>query len=164
MEELSPREKFFNELKEFIMNRAEQAVEKFDKGFNCSQAILSSFSEQFGLNEELALKIATGFGGGMHINGTCGAVTGAFMVLGLMYGNTEQNKDAKEKTYRKVVQYAKKFSARNGSVKCHDLLGCDITTLEGLQKAREKGLFSSICLKLVRDAAEILEDMLAENT
>jgi C_GCAxxG_C_C family probable redox protein len=144
-------------------SRIEQAVEKFDKGFNCSQAILSSFCEQFGLNEKLALKIATGFGGGMHINSTCGAVTGAFMVLGLKYGNIEQNKDAKEKTYRKVVQYAKKFSVRNGSVKCHDLLGCDITTLEGVQKAREKGVFSSICPKLVRDAAEILEEMLEEN-
>ncbi len=145
------------------MSRVEKAVEQFEKGFNCSQAILSNFSEQFGLNEELALKIATGFGGGMHINGTCGAITGAFMVLGLKYGNTEQNKDAKEKTYRKVVQYANRFTKLNGSVKCHELLGCDITTLEGVQKAREKGLFSSICPKLVRDAAVILEEMLKEN-
>jgi C_GCAxxG_C_C family probable redox protein len=145
-----------------MSKKIEKAVEKFDKGFNCSQAILSSFCEQFGMDYELALKIATGFGGGMHINGTCGAVTGAFMVLGLKYGNTEQNKDAKEKTYRKVVQYANRFTKRNGSVKCHDLLGCDITTLEGVQKAREKGLFSSICPKLVRDAAEILEATLKE--
>ena len=146
------------------MNRIEQTVEKFDKGFNCSQAVLSTYCEQFGLDYKTALKIATGFGGGMHINGTCGAVTGAFMVLGLKYGNTEQNKDAKEKTYRKVVQYANRFSKRNGSVKCHDLLGCDITTFEGVQKAREKGLFSTICPKLVRDAAEILEEMLIEES
>ncbi len=147
-----------------MSEKVEQAVEKFDKGFNCSQAILSSFSEQFGLDEEPALKIATGFGGGMHINGTCGAVTGAFMVLGLKYGNIEQNKDAKEKRYRKVVLFAHHFIKNNGSVNCHELLGCDITTKEGVLKAREKGLFSSICPKLVRDAAEILEEMLADNT
>ena len=144
------------------MSVAELAVENFNKGYNCSQAILGTFSEQFGLDYELALKVATGFGGGMHINGTCGAVTGAIMVLGLKYGNTEQNKDAKEKTYRKVVQFANKFSARNGYVKCPDLLGCDVTTLEGVRNAREKGLFSSVCPKLVRDAAEILEEMLLE--
>ncbi len=144
------------------MNRVEQAVEKFDQGYNCSQAILSSFSEQLGLNEELALKIATGFGGGMHINGTCGAVTGAFMVLGLKFGNTEQNKDAKEKTYRKVVQYSRKFSDQHGSTQCHELIDCDITTLEGVKKAREKGVFSVICPRLVKSAAEILEEMLAE--
>lgn len=98
----------------------------------------------------------------MHINGTCGAVTGAIMVLGLKFGNTDENKQAKEKTYGKVILYANQFIARNGSVKCHELLGCDITTLEGVQFAREKGLFSSICPGLVRDAAEILEQMLAE--
>ena len=143
-------------------SKIETAAERFDKGFNCSQAVLSSFCEQFGLDYETALKIATGFGGGMHINGTCGAVTGAVMVLGLKYGNTEEDKQAKEKTYKKVIEFANRFSARNDSVKCHDLLGCDITTLEGVQIAREKGLFDSVCPKMVRDAAEILEEMLEQ--
>ena len=106
---------------------------------------------------------ATGFGGGMHINGTCGAVTGAVMVLGLKYSSTEEGKQAKENTYRKVIEFANKFSVRNSTVKCQDLLGCDITTVEGIQIAREKGLFSSICPRLVQDAAEILEEMLAED-
>ena len=144
-------------------SKVQQAVEKFEKGFNCSQAILSTYCEQYGLDEKAALKIATGFGGGMHIDGTCGAVTGAFMVLGLKYGNTEEDKQAKENTYIKVIQYAKKFSARNGTVKCHDLLDCDITAREGLEIARQKGVFSSICPGLVKDAAEILEEMLAED-
>ena len=99
----------------------------------------------------------------MHIDGTCGAVTGAFMVLGLKFGKTEENKDAKEKTYRKVVQYSKIFSDQHGSVNCHELLGCDITTREGLDIARQKGVFSVICPKLVKSAAEILEKMLAED-
>ena len=144
-------------------SKVQQAVEKFEKGFNCSQAILSTYCEQYGLDEKAALKIATGFGGGMHIDGTCGAVTGAFMVLGLKYGNTEENKQLNEKTYIKVLQCAKKFSDRNGSVKCHDLIDCDITTREGLEIARQKGVFSSICPGVVKDAAEILEEMLADD-
>lgn len=58
-----------------------------DEGFNCSQIVLSSFAEDLGLDSEMANKVATCFGGGMGSGDTCGAVTGALMVLGLKYGN-----------------------------------------------------------------------------
>jgi C_GCAxxG_C_C family probable redox protein len=144
--------------------KSEQAVERFRKGFNCSQAVLSSYSEQFGLDCEKAFKLATGFGGGMRMGGTCGAVSGAFIVLGLKYGNsTAEDKEGKANTYKKVEEYTKRFKARNDSVTCPDLLGCDITTPEGMKEAKEKGLFTSVCPGLVQDAVEILEEMLAED-
>jgi C_GCAxxG_C_C family probable redox protein len=140
----------------------EQAVERFKSGFNCSQAVLGSYSEQFGLSCEKAFKVATGFGGGMRMSDVCGAVTGAFMVLGLKYGNaTSENKEAKEKTYEMVIEFTNRFKARNGSVMCRDLLGCDISTPEGNKEAQDKGLFSTLCPELVRDSTEILEEMLA---
>ena len=72
------------------MSRVEQAVSCFKGGFNCSQAVLSTYAQDFGLDREAALKLAAGFGGGMgRMAGTCGAVTGAFMVLGLKHGPTE---------------------------------------------------------------------------
>ena len=143
--------------------KSEQAVERFGKGFNCSQAVLSSYSEQFGLDCEKAFKVATGFGGGMRMGDTCGAVTGAFMVLGLKYGNTTaEDKKAKAKTYKKVEEYTKRFKARNDSVMCRELLGCDLTTPEGMKEAQDKGLFSSICPRMVREAVEILEEMMNE--
>lgn len=146
-------------------SKIQNAVEKFEKGFNCSQAVLSSFSEQFGLDCNTALRIATGFGGGMKMGETCGAVTGAFMVLGLKYGNaTPEDKETKEKTYEMVIEFTNRFKARNGSVICRELLGCDISTPEGSKVAVEKGLFSSVCPRLVQDAAEILEEMLNENS
>lgn len=146
-----------------MSKNVEQAVEQFEKGFNCSQAILSSFSEQLGLDYETALKITTGFGGGMHINGTCGAVTGAFMALGLKGGNTlAEDKLSKENVYIKVIKFSNRFSDQHGSIQCHELLGCDITTREGLEIARKKGVFSVICPKLVKYAAEILEEMLEQ--
>jgi len=145
--------------------KIQNAVEKFEKGFNCSQAVLSSYCEQFGLDCNTALRIATGFGGGMKIGETCGAVTGAFMVLGLKYGNaTPEDKETKEKTYEMVIEFTNRFKARNGSVICRELLGCDISTPEGSKVAVEKGLFSSVCPRLVQDAAEILEEMLNENS
>ncbi|MCK5173859.1 MAG: C_GCAxxG_C_C family protein [Planctomycetes bacterium] len=146
------------------MNKIEQAVERFRNGFNCSQAVLGSYCQQFGLDCEQAFKVATGFGGGMRMGETCGAVTGAFMVLSLKYGNiTAEDKDAKAKTYEMVVEYANRFKARNGSVVCKELLGCDISMPDGMKKTQEDGLFDSVCPKMVRDAAEILEEMLAED-
>ena len=143
--------------------KSEQAVERFGKGFNCSQAVLSSYSEQFGLDCEKAFKVATGFGGGMRMGSTCGAVSGAFMVLGLKYGNTTaEDKEGKANTYKKVEEYTKRFKARNDSVMCRELLGCDLTTPEGMKEAQDKGLFSSICPGMVREAVEILEEMMNE--
>ncbi len=145
-------------------SKIEQAVEQFEKGFNCSQAILSTYCEQLGLDYETALKIATGFGGGMHINGTCGAVTGAFMALGLKYGNIiAEDKITKENVYIKIIKFSNRFSDQHGSIQCHELLGYDITTKEGVEIARKKGVFSVICPKLVKSAAEILEEMLNED-
>ena len=146
-----------------MSSKVEKAVERFNNGFNCSQAILGSYSEEFGLDCEKAFRVATGFGGGMRMGDTCGAVTGAFMVLGLKYGNTTaENQQAKNKTYGKIEEYTVRFSARNGSVLCRELLGCDISRPEGRKKAQDDGLFSTICPEMVKNAAEILEEMLAE--
>ena len=146
-----------------MSKKSEKAVERFKKGFNCSQAVLGSYSEDFGLDCEHAFKVATGFGGGMRMAETCGAVTGAFMVLGLKYGNsTAEDKESKAKTYEKIVEFTSMFKARNNSVMCKELLGCDITTPDGMRKAQENGVFDSICPKVVRDAAEVLEEMLEE--
>jgi C_GCAxxG_C_C family probable redox protein len=149
--------------RKFMSAKSEEAVERFKNGFNCSQAVLGSFSEQFGLNCDKAYKVATGFGGGMRMGGTCGAVTGAFMVLGLKYGNsTAKDKEAKANTYKKIEDYTSRFKTRNDSVACRELLGCDISTPEGMKEARDKGLFASTCPMMVQDAAEILEEMLGE--
>ena len=146
--------------------KSEQAARKFRKGFNCSQAVLSVYAEEFGLCRETALKIACGFGGGMgRMVRTCGVVTGAFMVVGLKYGNVDANeKEIKGKTYGLVREFARRFEKHNGSVICKELLGCDISGPEGLKSAKDNGLFASVCPGLVRDAVEILEEMLAEDS
>jgi C_GCAxxG_C_C family probable redox protein len=146
-----------------LMNRIETALSRFAAGFNCSQAVFSAYADDFGLDEEAALKIAAGFGGGMgRMAETCGAITGAMMVLGLRHGGTTPDREAKERVYAKIRQFADRFKARNGSLLCRDLLSCDISTPAGHEAAREKGLFTTACPTYVRDAAEILEEMLAE--
>ncbi len=144
------------------MSRVEQAVSCFQDGFNCSQSILSTFSVEFGLNRDIALKLATGIGGGTGLLGkTCGAVTGALMVIGLKYGTASIEDDAAaEKTYGLVQKFIKEFTEINGSNTCHDLLNCDLSTPEGLNSANEKNLFTTLCPNFVRTSAEILEKIL----
>jgi C_GCAxxG_C_C family probable redox protein len=144
------------------MNKVERAVSCFNDGFSCSQAVLSTYGEQFGLDRETALKVAGAFGGGMgHMGETCGAVTGALMVIGLKYGQTRvDDKEPKKKTYRLVKEFAEQFKVRNGSINCTELLGCDLSTPEGMQRAKERGLFTTVCPKFVQDAAEILEELI----
>jgi C_GCAxxG_C_C family probable redox protein len=145
------------------MNRAETALSHFAEGFNCAQAVLSAYVDRFGLDDATAMKIASGFGGGMGRMGeTCGAVTGAFMVLGLKFGGAVPDRETKERIHAKVQVFAEHFKARNSSLTCKNLLGCDISTPKGHEAAREKGLFTTVCPKAVRDAVEILEEMLEE--
>ncbi len=144
------------------MSKVEDAVGCFSKRFNCAQAVLSAYSEGLGLDKETALKMASPFGAGMARMGeTCGAVTGAFMVMGLKHGRSRvEDEQAKEKTYELMHEFMRKFKERNTSILCNVLLGFDISTPEGRKLAAEKDTHANLCPKYVRDAAEILEQLL----
>jgi len=144
------------------MNKKDTAITCFNEAFNCSQAVLATFSEEFGLDKEISLKIASSFGAGMgRMANTCGAVTGAYMVLGLKYGKYLcDDNTSKEKNYKLVQDFTKRFNEKNGSIQCKELLKYDISTPDGMKQATEKGLFNTLCVKYVEDAVEILEEML----
>jgi len=144
------------------MNKVDEAVLLFSQGWSCSQAILSVYAEQYGLARETALKLGEGFGGGMaNMGRTCGAVTGAFMVIGLAHGRTElADKQAGSKTRKLVREFTKRFEDRNRSTICKDLIGCDIDSGKKARAAAEKRLFQTVCTRVVNDAAEILEEIL----
>src|SRR5271169_309294 len=144
--------------REATMTYVEKASDLFAKGFNCSQAVLAAFAADFGLDEAQALKLACGLGGGMGCTArTCGAVTGAFLVIGLKYGSCKaEDKDSKPLTYRKVREFIEELEKRRGSIECRRLLGIDISSEKGFAEAKEKKLFKIICPKIVEDAADIL--------
>jgi C_GCAxxG_C_C family probable redox protein len=133
-----------------------------DGKLNCAQAMLSTYGKKFGLSEELAIKMASGFGGGMGQMGeTCGAVTGAFMVLGgLVY--EASNPNARSEVYSLIRDFTQRFISRNGSINCKTLLGYDFSTEEGTRIIRERKLVSTICPGLDQCAAEIVEELIAE--
>jgi C_GCAxxG_C_C family probable redox protein len=146
-----------------LMDRAAAAFDLMaSQRMNCAQAILSTYCGEFGLEREVALALAQGFGGGMaRLGHTCGAVTGAYMVLGLSQRvPAERPREALEATYRLMREFNRSFETLHGSVICRELIGYDLTTLEGLAEAREKGVFNTVCPRFVSDAAGILELLL----
>jgi C_GCAxxG_C_C family probable redox protein len=144
------------------MTKAERAVATFQEGFSCSQAVVTAFSDDFGLDRDVALKISQAFGGGMgHLGEACGAVTGAFMIIGLKHGRTKADDlPARDRTYALMQAFARRFKELHCSITCRCLLGCDIGTEEGMKAAQDKNLFQTLCLNYVKDAAEILESLL----
>jgi C_GCAxxG_C_C family probable redox protein len=119
------------------------------------------YGRRFGLDRETALRIAAGFAGGMRMAGTCGVVTGALMVLGLKHATAECNTvKGRAPVYAAFKEFREHFETRNRTSVCRDLLDCDIGTPEGMQAAKERGLYKTVCPRVVRDAAEVLELML----
>lgn len=144
------------------MSEVEKAVSTYMSGFNCAEAIVSTYAPRFGIDRDNALKLACGLGAGMGKTGhVCGAVAGAVVILGLRYGRTETEDEAsKERVYDSVREFTGRFKAANGSILCTDLLGCDISTERGYKEASDKELFTEICPLFVKKAAAMLEDML----
>jgi C_GCAxxG_C_C family probable redox protein len=146
-------------------DKAQQAYEAMTShSMNCAQSVLTSFCEEFGLEKDLAMKIARGFGGGMgQSGGTCGAVTGAYMVLGLALKRSGDYMKDRVKMHAAMDEFRKRFKQLHRSLNCTELTGYDLSKPEEAIKAHDKKVFSDICPKLVRDAVEILVDLLKVN-
>jgi len=144
------------------MSHTDCAVSFFRQGFSCSQAVAAAFAADFGLDKEAVLRLSQPFGGGIARRADwCGAVTGAFLVIGLKHGRVRpEDTAARDRTYALVQEFISRFTGRHGEIKCRDLLGCDIGTPEGQKKAEELKLHQTRCEALVRDAVVILEEIL----
>lgn len=138
------------------MTHIDDAVQLFEDGYLCSQAVFAVFSEEFGLSKEQALKIGACFGSGMRKGEVCGACSGALMALGLKYG------ESKPKCNEVCDEFLDEFKKENGSYLCRDLLNCDIGTEEGVEYALKNNLFKELCPKMVESAARIAENIIYE--
>ena len=130
--------------------------EQFSK-FNCAQTVFSLFAPELGIDEKTALKIASGFGGGMNCAETCGAVTGAYMVIGMKHGHSTSNPDEKANTKMLMRRFNEKFKEAHGSLICKQLTGFDISTPEGSAAASEAGVFETRCPEFIKTSCKILE-------
>jgi C_GCAxxG_C_C family probable redox protein len=140
------------------MDKIERSASDFSKGYSCAQAVIRAFSEDLGLDLDLATRAAAAYGGGIARSGRlCGAVTGALMAIGLCYGSADpEDRGAKESTYTLARRFMQQFETKHGSLDCPVLLGVSIGTPEGMQMARSQGLFATRCPVYVKDAVEMV--------
>ena len=143
------------------MSKAETSVDFF-KGYNCAQSTLAAYAADYDLEKDKALQVAVGFGGGMgRTQDVCGAVTGAIMVLGLASGFKEGDGRPKiNEVYEKVHRFIDEFTKEKGTVKCRELLNCDLLSEEGQKFFREHNLKEN-CRAYVRLCCEMLDKYLA---
>lgn len=138
------------------------AVELFQSGFSCSQAVLAVFCEEFGLDKNTANMLSTSFAGGMGGKGyTCGAVTGAYMVIGLKYGRiTADDTSAKMKTYEVIKEFDKRFKLEYEHTTCGSLIGFEPENEEQKLAKKEDKTFENKCYKFVETSVKILSELL----
>jgi len=141
----------------------EAAGRLFGKGLNCAQSVLAAKSDITGLSVTDSLKIATGFGAGMAMmQKTCGAVTGAYMVIGAKFGRVNPDDEkARDKTYSLIETFNQRFMEMHGSLNCRELLGVDLKTDEGAEEAEQGAYFEKKCGQFVEDAEKILDEILS---
>ena len=146
------------------MTKADISVSKFKEGYNCAQSVLYSYSEQLNISTEMALKIANGFGAGMgRKQEVCGAISGAIMVLGLLYGRGENDdREKQEILYVKVRELIDSFTKASGTINCKELLsGCVLLTEEGQNRFKEDALIEK-CFEYVRRVNTIMDRLTSD--
>jgi len=117
--------------------------------------VFAAFADEFGLDEELAKRIACGLGGGVgRMREVCGAVSAAAMVLGLRHGPD------KTKVYAAIQAFGAKFKEQTGSIVCRELLEGTGATTGGAPDARTAEYYRKRpCVELVRLAVSLLGRM-----
>lgn len=144
-----------------MTTKCDLATKRFTEGFHCSQSVLEAFAEEYGLNPILARKIGNPLAGGSGVGGECGAVTGALIVLGMEYGMADaDDSEAFQNTFEKVGTFLEKFKERHGNINCQQLIGLNIFSEEGLMEFMDKDIKLTQCIKYVKDAVRIVEEII----
>lgn len=147
------------------MTRKEKAMNSFLEGYNCSQCLILAFEDLLTIDKEMALKIASPFGGGMgRLREVCGSVSGMFMVLGYIYGyDKPEDFEGKKLLYEHIQELAARYEKANGSIICRELLGLTVKKEDATPEKRTEEYYKKRpCTEKIGSAAEILEQFLKE--
>ena len=151
-------------------NRVDKAARLFKEGYNCAQAVFAAFSDLYGIDEDIALRMSCSFGAGMgRMREVCGAVSGMALIAGLENGTTD-GKDIKGKkeNYDLVNKMAEEFKKINGSIICRELLGIQKdkkNKIDTMPAARTNEYYKTRpCLKHVIECATIVDNMIIKNS
>ncbi len=145
------------------MSKQETAVADFMNGYRCSQAVLAAFAPDYNMDPDLARTISIGLAGGSGVGGECGAVSGAYLVIGLKYGFAHPGDPERfQKVMGKVKTFVQAFQALHGKINCPELIGLDLFSAEGYKQFVEKNIKADFCKGYVANTINILERILSD--
>jgi len=141
--------------------KREKAIHAFYNGNNCAQSVIKAYEDEFKLQQPQALDMALGFGGGMgKMQKTCGAVTGAYMLIGLHAARSISDQEQLNAEIPKLIQtFRKKFCQFHQTDQCIHLLGCDVRTEAGQATFKALNLKEKVCSKCIESSINILDEM-----
>ena len=148
-----------------MTNHAEIAKQLFFQGYNCAQSVFCAFSDVTGYVIDSSARLASSFGGGLgRLRETCGVVSAAALVLGIVKGYDDPaDYDAKKRHYALIREFADRFKRENTSINCRELLmlaGLNPESGGEPEQRSEEFYQKRPCPHLVYDAAFILDEML----
>ncbi|SDA77188.1 C_GCAxxG_C_C family probable redox protein [Lachnospiraceae bacterium G11] len=142
-------------------------MENFKKGYNCSQSIVLTFADILPLDRDTLSRMASSFGGGMgRLREVCGAVSGMFMVAGLLYGyEGPETGQVKAEHYARIQDLAHKFEEKHRSIVCREMLELSVKHDAPTPEARTEEYYKKRpCVEIIGDAAQILDEYIKANS
>ena len=152
-------------------DRIQRAVELFMQGYGCCQSVVCAFSDLYGVDEETALRVSAGFGGGVgRMRMMCGACSALVMLAGLEKGQTRgDDREGKAECYRLTRELLETFKQRNGSIICAELLrgmtpqppsGGELNMQESYMPAERNAEYYRVrpCARKVESAARVFAE------
>lgn len=141
-------------------------MQLFVEGYNCSQAVFLAFEDLYDMDRELAASLVSSFGGGMgRLREVCGAVSGMFLVAGVLYGYSEpKDVNKKKEHYARIQELAAEFERKNGAIVCRELLGLSVKRQDPVPEPRTEEYYQKRpCKELIGCAAEIMDEYIREH-
>lgn len=128
-----------------LQQRLLKAREYKGNGYNCAQCMFMAFSDLHNLDEQTALRLSCGLGGGVGgERQICGVLSTIASLLGMKNYNSPADK---AKLYRITRVCIDNFREQNGSILCAELKGSE---------ARKS------CMEYIEDGIKILHSQLSE--
>ena len=161
----TPRVTYAKRRKCIGLTYGEKAKAYFYEGYNCAQSIVLTFADAMGIAPETALRLSSSFGGGMgRLREVCGAVSGMFMVIGVLCGYDDpKDPAAKSEHYHRIQALASRFAADHGSIVCRNLLG-GAPDSSPTPSARTEAYYKKRpCPELIAYAADLTAEYLIQN-
>ena len=143
--------------------RQQKALDLFERGYNCAQAVAAAFADLTPLDEATVLRLSSSFGGGLgRLREVCGAASGMALIAGFLYGYDDPtDKTVKANHYTRVQQMANAFVQGNGALRCADILGRPGKEAPTPTDRDAAFYHDRPCVRCVLSAARILEDYIA---